>query len=69
MLPTGPLMIEHRLIERMVALAKAEADRASMEYFTEAERDGMLAEFHEFDRGMIHERYQKTVERFEGREP
>jgi hemerythrin-like domain-containing protein len=29
MLPIGPLMIEHRLIERMIALAKHEADRVA----------------------------------------
>jgi len=38
---------------------------ASMEYFSDDEKDAMLEEFREFDRGMIHERYTKTVESFE----
>ncbi len=38
---------------------------ASMEYFSDEEKDAMLEEFNEFDRGMIHERYRKSVERFE----
>ena len=32
-----------------------------MEYFTKEERDRMLQEFYEFDRKMIHERYEKVV--------
>jgi hemerythrin-like domain-containing protein len=31
-------------------------------YFTAAEQDAMLQEFHEFDRRMIHEKYRKVVE-------
>ncbi len=31
-------------------------------YFTTAEQDAMLREFHEFDRRMIHEKYRKVVE-------
>ena len=38
---------------------------ASMKYFDEAERDAMLAEMWEFDRGMIHEKYKAVVEGFE----
>lgn len=45
MMPIGPLMVEHRLIERM------------------------LAEFHEFDRALIHEHYRRVVERLEVWEP
>lgn len=32
-----------------------------MEYFTKEEHDQMLAEFYEFDRKMIHEKYEKVV--------
>lgn len=32
-----------------------------MEYFTTEEQDKMLAEFYEFDRKMIHEKYGKVV--------
>ena len=32
-----------------------------MEYFSKNEQDAMLQEFWEFDRSMIHEKYQKTV--------
>ena len=38
-----------------------------MEYFTREEQDKMLAEFYEFDRTMIHEKYRKVVERMEAR--
>jgi hemerythrin-like domain-containing protein len=36
-----------------------------MDYFTDAERDAMLNEMHEFDRNMIHEKYTKVVEAYE----
>ena len=36
-----------------------------MDYFTDAEKDAMLNEMHEFDRNMIHERYSKVVEKYE----
>ncbi len=35
-------------------------------YFTDEEDQAMLAEFWEFDRKMIHEKYKTLVERFEG---
>ncbi len=35
------------------------------EYFSREEQDSMLSEFDEFDRILIHEKYQKMVERFE----
>jgi hemerythrin-like domain-containing protein len=38
---------------------------ASMQYFDRAERDAMLAEMWEFDRGMIHEKYKAVVEGLE----
>lgn len=38
-----------------------------MDYFTQAEQDQMLAEFHEFDRNMIHEKYQKVVDQLTSR--
>ena len=37
----------------------------AMKYFTESERDAMLEEFKEFDRKLIHDRYEKIVERYE----
>jgi hemerythrin-like domain-containing protein len=37
-----------------------------MEYFSKEERDAMLDEFGEFDKGLIHEKYKQMVERFEG---
>lgn len=33
-----------------------------MEYFTQAEQDKMLSDFREFDRKMIHEKYQNIME-------
>jgi len=33
-----------------------------MDYFDKQEQDGMLTEFREFDRKLIHERYEKIVE-------
>jgi hemerythrin-like domain-containing protein len=36
-----------------------------MEYFTKDEQDKMLAEFYEFDRNMIHEKYQKVVDQIQ----
>jgi hemerythrin-like domain-containing protein len=33
-----------------------------MDYFTREEQDAMLLEFYEFDRKMIHEKYEKVVE-------
>ena len=38
-----------------------------LDYFTKQEQDAMLQEFWEFDRKLIHEKYQKVVERFEGK--
>ena len=32
-----------------------------LEYFTDEEQQQMLAEFNEFDRSMIHEKYNKVV--------
>jgi hemerythrin-like domain-containing protein len=36
------------------------------EYFSSEEQDAMLREFEEFDRMLIHEKYTRMVERFEG---
>lgn len=36
-----------------------------MDYFTKEAQDRMLAEFYEFDRNMIHEKYRTVVERIE----
>lgn len=36
-----------------------------MEYFSAAEKKGMLAEFEEFDRKMIHEKYTKVLDALE----
>lgn len=38
-----------------------------MEYFTQEQKDAMLARMHEFDRQMIHEKYRLTVEGIENR--
>ncbi len=38
-----------------------------MDYFSKSERETMLADFYEFDRKMIHEKYEKTVLSWEGR--
>jgi len=38
-----------------------------MDYFTDAEKDTMLNEMHEFDQQMIHEKYTKIVEDHEKR--
>jgi hemerythrin-like domain-containing protein len=38
-----------------------------MDYFTEEEQNGMLDEFREFDREMIHEKYRNVVETFGGK--
>lgn len=40
---------------------------ASMEYFNDAERNTMLEAFWDFDRKLIHEKYEKVVEALEGR--
>jgi hypothetical protein len=37
-----------------------------MQYFSREEQDVMLNEMWEFDRKMIHEKYTKLVEKFEG---
>jgi hemerythrin-like domain-containing protein len=37
-----------------------------MDYFSKQERDAMLQECWEFDKQLIHEKYRKLVERFEG---
>jgi len=34
---------------------------ASRQYFTDAEDQAMLEEFHAFDRNMIHEKYKSVV--------
>ncbi|MDD5195100.1 MAG: hemerythrin domain-containing protein [Candidatus Omnitrophica bacterium] len=37
----------------------------AMKYFTKQEQDAMLAEFWEFDRNLIHEKYRKLLEELE----
>lgn len=39
----------------------------SMGYFSDAEKDAMLEAFGEFDRKLIHEKYEQAVEALEGR--
>jgi hemerythrin-like domain-containing protein len=61
-------MIEHRLIERMIVLIEKEDKvffSASRAYFSDEEDQAMLAEFWEFDRKMIHKKYQSVVETLE----
>jgi hemerythrin-like domain-containing protein len=36
-----------------------------MEYFTQDEHNSMLTEFYDFDKQIIHEKYQKIVEKYE----
>ena len=43
--------------------------KQAMDYFTPEEQAAMLAEFHEFDRALIHEHYRRVVERLEVWEP
>jgi len=38
-----------------------------LDYFTQAEQERMLKEFHAFDRNMIHEKYRTVVENFLGK--
>lgn len=38
-----------------------------MDYFTREEQDEMLAEFYEFDRNMIHEKYRNVVDQIAAR--
>ena len=38
-----------------------------LEYFNKEEQDAMLQEFWEFDRKLIHEKYQRTVDELEKR--
>lgn len=96
----GLLMIEHRLIERMIAQVEAneryrggdevaltdiaknlralvdfypkhieKEDKvffpAARRYFSDDEDQVMLEEFWDFDRKMIHEKYEKVVEGLE----
>lgn len=65
------------VLEKLNILAKhypihiAKEDRqffpAAMRYFTDDEQQNMLAEFWEYDRKLIHEKYRTVVERLEGR--
>ncbi|MFZ0484645.1 MAG: cation-binding protein, partial [Desulfobacterales bacterium] len=41
---------------------------SSRNYFTDEEDQAMLAEFWEFDRNMIHEKYKSLVDGFEGQQ-
>jgi hemerythrin-like domain-containing protein len=36
-----------------------------MDYFTDEEKDKMLEEFYRFDRKMIHEKYEKVIEKYQ----
>jgi hypothetical protein len=54
MMPIGPLMIEHRLIGRMVTAL-------------EAKRDEMLARGHEYDSQLLHAHYLQIIEGVERR--
>jgi hemerythrin-like domain-containing protein len=75
MMPIGPMMIEHRLIESMqtlVAFYPRHIEKEGkhffipvMEYFNKDEKDAMLKEGYEFDQGLIHEKYRQIVERGE----
>lgn len=38
-----------------------------LDYFTKQEQDAMLQEFWEFDRKLIHEKYKKLVDQYQGK--
>ena len=40
--------------------------KPALEYFSDAEKAQMLADFDEFDRALIHEKYLRVVESLEG---
>jgi hypothetical protein len=74
----GPLMIEHRLIERMLSVITLielypidieKEDKkfflSSRIYFTDEEDQKILAEFLGFDRKMIHEKNKSVVKELE----
>ena len=65
MMPIGPLMIEHRLIERMIeAMGKNFFSCffiPCMEYLSQGEQEAILKEEWEFDKSLIHEKYRNAV--------
>ena len=65
MQPRGPVMMEHRLIERMIALMDKIFFPAAMNCLSVAEQKAMLDEFYEFDRSMIHAKYKSVVDALE----
>ena len=50
---------------RHIAKEDKELFPASMRYFTDEEKAAMIAEEHEFDRKLIHEKYRSVVESVE----
>jgi hemerythrin-like domain-containing protein len=59
-------------LEKLIAFYPAHIEKEDkhffypcLEYLSKKEQDSMLQEFWEFDRKMIHERYQRTVEEME----
>jgi len=69
-IPAGPLMREHRLIEKMTVELYPEHIKIEdkdfflpvMKYFSEEEQGAMVQEFYEFDRTIMHWKYGKIVE-------
>lgn len=68
--------LEHIInhLKRLVALYPPHIEKEdrhfffpAMEYFTEEEKAKMLLDCEEFDRKMIHEKYVKLVEQYEGK--
>jgi hypothetical protein len=78
MLPIGPLMIEHRLIDRMKFLTEfyprhiEKEDKhfflPVMDYFTPKEKDALLQEGWEFDKNLIYQIFKQRVSEAENSE-
>ncbi len=65
MMPIGPLMIEHRLIERMIP---PHLFLPVMKYFSDQEKDDMLEEGRTFDSDLLHRDYADRVSALERNE-
>jgi len=75
MQPIGPLMHEHRLIERMLDLLHFYPNHIEkedkhffhpvMDFFTREEMDAMPEEYDAFEKESLHEKYNGMIEDFE----
>ena len=71
--PVGSLEEITNNMKRLVELYPAHIEKEDkyffypcMEYFNKQEQDDMLQEFWDFDQKMIHEKYQKVVDKLKG---